>query len=140
MKVQEIMSIDLETCRADDTLSRAAQIMWDHDCGVVPVVDGEAHLVGMLTDRDVCMAAYTQGRPLSDIQVSSACSRMLCTCTLGDSVESVEELMSTARVRRIPVIDAEGKLCGIVSIGDLAQRIHESTRKSDGLSYQDIAS
>src|SRR5262245_6101900 len=64
MEVREIMSTDLETCRADDTLDRAARLMWEHDCGVVPVVDHEGTAVGMITDRDICMAAYTQGRPL----------------------------------------------------------------------------
>src|SRR5438046_1875104 len=75
MKVEEIMSVDLETCRLEDTLNRPAQIMWEHDCGVVPVVDGEARVVGIITDRDICIAAYTQGRPLSEIPVSSACSQ-----------------------------------------------------------------
>jgi CBS-domain-containing membrane protein len=140
MKVEEIMSIDLETCCADDTLGRAAQIMWEHDCGAVPVVDAEAHVVGMLTDRDICMAAYTQGRPLSEIRVSSVCSRNVFTCKVTEPIESVEALMSSARVRRIPVIDHEDRLCGIVSIGDLAQHVHEPTRQADGLSYESVAS
>jgi CBS-domain-containing membrane protein len=139
MKVQEIMSTDPETCRPDDTLGRAAQIMWEHDCGAVPVVDAEAHVIGMLTDRDICMAAYTQGRPLSEISVSSACSRIISACKANDPIESVEALMSAARVRRIPVTDHEDKLCGIVSIGDLAQQVQEPTRKRDGLSYESIA-
>jgi len=140
MKVQEIMSIDLETCRPDDTLSRAAQIMWEHDCGVVPIVDGDAHVLGMLTDRDICMAAYTQGRPLSEMLVSSACSGTPRACRFDDSIENVEALMSAARVRRIPVVDDEDKLCGIVSIGDLARHVHEPTHRADGLSYESIAS
>lgn len=68
MKVQDIMTADVETCRLDDTLDRPAAIMWERDCGVVPVVDDESRIVGMLTDRDICMAAYTQGRPLPEIR------------------------------------------------------------------------
>ena len=139
MRVEEIMSIDLETCRADDTLNRAAQIMWEHDCGAAPVVDNEGHVVGILTDRDICMAAYTQGRPLSEISVSSACSRSVRTCKVDESLESAEAIMAAERVRRIPVVDHDGKICGILSLGDLARRVHEPTHKPDGLSYENIA-
>ena len=63
MKVHEIMSTDLATCQSEDTLNCAAQIMWERDCGVVPILDQGSRVIGMLTDRDICMAAYTQGRP-----------------------------------------------------------------------------
>lgn len=139
MKVQELMSTDVETCRPDDTLNRAAQIMWEHDCGVVPIVDAESRVVGMITDRDICMAAYTQGRPLSEIAVSSACSRRVLTCKLDDSLKAVESLMRNAKVRRLPVVDREGKLYGVISLGDLAQHAHRPHLKADGLSYESIA-
>jgi CBS domain-containing protein len=140
MKVEEVMSVDLETCRPEDTLNRAAQIMWEHDCGVVPVVDAESRVVGMVTDRDICMAAYTQGRSLSEISVSNACSRDVRTCELSDTVEMAESIMREAQIRRIPVVDAERKLYGIVSLADLAQCLEIPGRKVDGLSYQSVAS
>jgi CBS domain-containing protein len=65
MKIRDIMSQDVATCREDDSLDRAAQLMWDRDVGSVPVVDGEGRPLGMITDRDICMAAYTQGEALS---------------------------------------------------------------------------
>src|SRR5690606_28351921 len=68
MQVRELMTRDVQVCGPRDDLNRAAQIMWDHDCGVVPVVDSERRPIGMVTDRDVCMAAYTQGKPLSAIR------------------------------------------------------------------------
>jgi CBS-domain-containing membrane protein len=140
MKISEIMSVDLETCHAYDTLDRAAKIMWEHDCGVVPVVDDQSHVVGMLTDRDICMAAYTQGRPLPEIAVSTACSRTIRTCSPNDSVEAVEAIMGAAQVRRIPVVDDEDKLCGVVSLGDLAKSIRQPHRRAGGLSYESLAS
>ena len=140
MKVGEIMSIDLETCRADDTLNRAAQIMWEHDCGVVPVLDDESRVIGMLTDRDICIAAYTQGCPLWQISVSSACSRSVHACKLNDSLQTAEATMRAAQVHRVPVVDDDGKIYGIVSLGDLARHAHKPRQKADGLSYESIAS
>jgi CBS domain-containing protein len=140
MKVEEIMSTDLETCHPDHMLNCAAQIMWEHDCGVVPIVDDESRVVGMITDRDICMAAYTQGRPLAEIPVSTACSRTVYTCALTDSVESAEALMRRAQVRRIPVVDEKRKLYGLVSLADIAQCMEKSATQGDGLSARGIAS
>ena len=140
MKVEEIMSVNVETCRADDTLDQPARIMWEKDCGVVPVIDDESHVIGMITDRDICMAAYTQGRRLSEIPVSSACSRTVRSCRLEESVDSAEAVMRAAQVRRLPVVDDEGTLWGIVSLGDIAQSLGTSDRKADGLSPQNVAS
>ena len=70
MKVSQLMTKDVATCRADEPVSRAAQIMWDHDCGCVPVVDDAGHIQGMITDRDICMAAFTQGKRLDEMEES----------------------------------------------------------------------
>jgi CBS domain-containing protein len=139
MKVQEIMSTRLETCRPEDTLERAAQIMWDCDCGVVPVVGDDGKVVGMITDRDICMAAYTQGRPLGLMLVSSACSRSLRSCAPDDPIEEAEAIMAAAQVRRLPVIDGDGRLCGIVSLADFAHRVRPGNGKPDGLSLDRVA-
>ena len=72
MKVEQLMSRDVKTCQATEMLNRAAQLMWENDCGCVPVVDEDGRAVGMITDRDVCMAAYTQGRLLDALPVASA--------------------------------------------------------------------
>src|SRR5262249_6621023 len=90
MNVGQLMRRQLRTCRREDSLNVAAQIMWEEDCGCVPVVE-EANLerprlVGILTDRDICMAAYTQGRPLDAIQVQSIMERDLATCVPTDPV------------------------------------------------------
>ena len=71
MKVEQIMNREVKTCRPQDSLNRAAQIMWDEPCGAVPVVDDQHRPVGFLTDRDICMAAYTQGKPLEQLRVES---------------------------------------------------------------------
>jgi len=139
MNVEEMMSIRVATCREGDSLERAAQLMWDTDCGVVPVLDAESRVVGMVTDRDVCMAAYTQGKPIWQIPVTSACSRKVYACKLSDSLQTAENLMRVAQVRRLPVVDDDGQLWGLVSLGDLAQHVHRGGGSPDGLSYASIA-
>src|SRR5262245_59055465 len=139
MKVNEIMSTDAIGCRGNETVNQAAQIMWEHDCGAVPVIDAEDHVVGMLTDRDICMAAYTQGKPLWEIPVSSACSCNVYTCQPHDTLQTAENIMRVAQIRRLPVVDEAGKLRGVVSLGDLAAHVHRAGRTADGLSYQSVA-
>jgi len=139
MRVQELMSTNVETVHLDDSLNRAAQIMWEHNCGAVPVIDGESRVVGMLTDRDVCMAGYTQGLPLSQIQVSSACAHVMQTCKMTDSLQTAENIMGAAQIHRLPVVDDDDKLRGIVSLGDLAQHVHRAGRRPNSLSYESVA-
>ncbi len=119
--VHDIMRVRVHTCNVDDTLHRAAQIMWEKDCGCLPVVDSSRHIHAVITDRDICMAALTQGVPLASTSVASAMSRSLITCSPDDSVGAVEELMQDEQIRRVPVVDANGILIGMISIGDIAR-------------------
>jgi CBS domain-containing protein len=121
MKVQELMTRDVASCSAADNLSAAARSMWERDCGVVPVLDDERRVVGMVTDRDLAMAAYTQSRPLHEILVSTAMSREVHVCRGEDSIDTAQESMRRERVRRLPVIDSERRLVGILSLNDIAR-------------------
>jgi CBS domain-containing protein len=139
MNASDLMSTAVKACGTGDTLQRVAQIMWENDCGIVPVVDGDGRVVGMITDRDICMAAYTQGSPLWGIPVSSAMARQIHGVRESDDLEAVEALMRRTRVRRVPVLDREGRLKGILSMNDLARHSHRSTgRKPNGLSGDSI--
>jgi CBS domain-containing protein len=100
--------------------------MWDHDIGSVPVVDAERRVVGMITDRDVCMAAYTQGKPLSEIPVANVMSTKVLTIGPDDALSAAERLMREGQVRRIPVIDREQRLIGIVSQNDFMREAAEN--------------
>jgi CBS domain-containing protein len=120
MKVEELMTTDVGACRPFDTVDRSAKVMWERDCGAVPVVDQDGRAIAMLTDRDICMAALTQGRALGEIHVSSAMSRRLWSCRPQDDVKDAEKVMRSRQVRRLPVVDADGKLLGVLSISDLA--------------------
>jgi CBS-domain-containing membrane protein len=137
MNASELMTTSVKSCSNSDTLQRAAQLMWEDDCGAVPVVDADNRVVGIVTDRDICMAAYTQGRPLWQIPISSAMAKKVHGVRESDPIEVVETLMQRAQIRRVPVLDGDGRLKGILSMNDLARRAHHAGRK-DGLSGDSI--
>ncbi len=131
MKIERIMTHKVSACNQNDSLNTAAQIMWENDCGCVPVIsaDGSGVVVGMLTDRDICMAAYTQGKSLMQLPVTCAMSRKVITCKPTDDIRHAEALMSDKRIRRLPVVDDNGKLVGIVSLNDIVREA-ETERRS----------
>jgi CBS domain-containing protein len=123
MKIAEIMTRGPRVCRETEMLDRAAQLMWEIDCGFVPIVDAAGALVGTVTDRDVCMAAWTQARPLNQLPLSLVARRPVFTVNETDSIEAAELLMLRKQIRRLPVVGEDGRLVGVVSIADLARRI-----------------
>ena len=137
MNVGQVMTRGAYTCTSRDALSRAAQLMWENDCGCIPVVDDQGRAVGMVTDRDICMAAYTQGVPLTQIPVSTAASFDLVAVVERDGIDTAESLMQTHQVRRIPVTDDHGRPVGILSMNDLARRAAGGER-SGGLAAESI--
>ncbi len=121
MKAEEFMTRRAVACRVDQDLNQVAALMWDNDCGSIPVVDAHDRLVGMLTDRDVCMGAFTQGRPLRELRASGCMAREVVSCRASDSFDEVMRLMSAHRIRRVPVTDDDGHLVGIISVGDVVR-------------------
>jgi CBS domain-containing protein len=138
MNVGDVMTRQVRTCALSDSLNAAAQMMWEHDCGALPVVDAEGKAVAMITDRDICMAAYTRGEPLWNILVSSAASHGIVAVHETEALDAVESLMQKHQVRRIPVVDTKGKPIGMVSMNDLARRAHTGHHKNDGLGAEAI--
>src|SRR3954463_4799147 len=122
MIVQSLMTKNPKCCRSEESLKRAAHIMWESDIGSMPVVDRERRVVGMITDRDICMAANFQDRPLSEIQVHQAMASKIVACRPGDEIKTVERLMRDNQVHRVPVIDRDGHLLGVLSVNDLARK------------------
>jgi CBS domain-containing protein len=142
MRVEQLMTRNVETCRTDDHLQRAAQIMWEHDCGVVPVTngDGATRVVGMLTDRDVCMAAYTRGQRLDQIPVRTAMSRQLFSCRPTDSLAVALKVMQANQVHRLPVVDQDDRIVGILSLADVAREAqHEHGSKMPEVTDTSVA-
>ncbi|MCI0588718.1 MAG: CBS domain-containing protein [Planctomycetes bacterium] len=123
MQVREWMVPDPVTCPPDAPLSEVARLMWEHDCGFIPVAEsGTERLCGVITDRDVCMGAWTRSIPLSHIRASESMSRVVHSCRPTDDVDVVHTLMRREKVRRIPVVEEGGRIVGVVSLNDLARR------------------
>jgi CBS-domain-containing membrane protein len=121
MKIRDLMTASVKSCGPRDSLNLAAQLMWEHDCGALPIVDDVGQVIGMITDRDVCMGAYTRGLPLVDIKVASCASHGIVTIREDESVDAAQALMQRHRIRRVPVVDPTGRPVGIVSMTDLAR-------------------
>ncbi|MCP3981305.1 MAG: CBS domain-containing protein [bacterium] len=121
MRVDELMTRNVMTCRPGDPLSVAADIMWRHDCGAVPVVDGKRRVLGMLTDRDICMATWMEGAPAHELPATLPMSRVVWSCRNTHSLAEVVAILRKHRVRRLPVLDAEDRLVGIVTVNDIAR-------------------
>lgn len=122
MKVKDLMTTDVKRCTPETNLAAAANIMWEGDCGAVPVTDERDHVVGVITDRDICIAAATRPRTEAEILVKDVISQAVYTCAPSDDVRAALETMKARKVRRLPVVEQGGRLVGIVSIHDIAER------------------
>ncbi len=140
MQVSELMTRDVSSCHPEDSLNCAAQILWERDCGCVPVCRDGTELVGMLTDRDICMAAYTQGKRLDEIPVWSVMATQLSCCHPEESLQDAEQTMKEAQVRRLPVTSRDGHLVGILSLRDLVLRAdHDRGARRPSVSAEEVS-
>jgi CBS domain-containing protein len=119
MKVSELMTPDVEIVRPDDTLHTAAKMMADLDTGALPVGENDK-LVGMITDRDITIRAVAEGRDPDTAKVRDAMSEHIRFCFEDEDAQEVSRKMSQWAVRRLPVLNRDKRLVGIVSLGDLA--------------------
>ncbi len=124
------MTRDVFTCRTHDNLEAAAQLMWGSrhrgDCVASAEPEHARIAFGMITDRDICMAAYTRGAPINTISVLTTMSEHPTTCCEDAELREVEALMRGHQVHRVPVVDDDGRMVGIISINDLVRtsRLH----------------
>lgn len=121
MKVRDIMIAPVETARTDTDLGAVARTMWEHDCGIVPVVDAAGKVIGVVTDRDVCMATMTRHLLPERISAAQAMHSPVHACLADDPIESALDTMRKFQIRRVPVIDHAGQLVGIVSLNDIVR-------------------
>ena len=131
MKIKELMNHPAVTCPAGDTMENAARLMWEFDCGIIPLVNDDGRLAGVITDRDICMAAYTQGRPLRTMPIAAGMSKAPIAVHANDSIEAAESLMRDNQVRRLPVVDDRGRPVGMLSINDLARAAAHSKHSDE---------
>lgn len=142
MKIEQLMTTSPMTCRPSHSLSWVAEMMWNHDCGCVPVTagNGSQRVVGLITDRDICMAAHLKGKYLSEIRVGEVMTKEVWACNPGDPLQEAEAIMREARVRCLPVVDETDELLGLLSLADLAREaVRQHGSKNPEITASEIA-
>ena len=135
MLVEELMSRRVQSCRPETDLGTAAQMMWDGDFGVLPVVDQEEKVQGVLTDRDICLAVAAKRQPAMEIKAGDTISGQAYCVHMNDDIHEALKQMKLHHVRRLPVLNAQEKLQGMISINDIILDAHE--KGPDHPSYQE---
>ena len=125
MKLKDIMTEKVEVIGPDTSLYEAARKMRDLDVGSLPVCDGE-RLVGMLTDRDLTVRAVAEGRDPKTAPVRDSMTPDIVYCFENQTAADAERIMGEKQIRRLPVLDRDKRLAGIVSLGDLATKTDEA--------------
>lgn len=129
MKASEIMTPTPRTCTSADSIGDVARLMRDSDCGAIPIVD-DGRVVGIVTDRDLAIRALAEGKGTDATAGEVMTSSPQC-CSPGDEIADVEKMMAECQVRRIPIVDAEGRCVGIISQADLARAASKGSRVSE---------
>ena len=121
MNIKDVMTLNPISCPAGATLKNVAEVMRDEDVGEVPIVeeDGSRRLVGVVTDRDIVVRTVAAGRDPSTVRASDCMTEPAITCKESDTLEDCAQAMATHRIRRMPIVDENGELCGIVAQADL---------------------
>jgi len=131
MKIRDAMTRDAKLTSPDDTIRHAAQMMKECDCGVLPVVDGD-RLVGMITDRDIAVRCIAEGMG-PDTKIREAMTQEVMYCFEDDETHRICQNMADIQVRRLPVVNREKRLVGIVSLSDLARKEANTAKALRGI-------
>ena len=122
MKVKEVMMMTPYACHPETNLGAATELMWKGNCGFLPVVDGTGRIKGVVTDRDVCVALGTRNVAAGSVNVAEVMHGELFACSPEDDVHDALQAMQEGHVRRLPVISADKKLVGVLSLYDLLSK------------------
>ena len=122
---KELMTPDPQCCTADQTLNDVARMMMECDCGEIPVVDTQKKLIGVVTDRDIVCRVVAAGKNPSAVTAQDAMTHPVTSVALESSLDAVLARMEEHQIRRVPVVDAEGCVCGIISQADVARKAEE---------------
>ncbi|PYO45764.1 MAG: CBS domain-containing protein [Gemmatimonadetes bacterium] len=134
MRARDIMTKDPECLRREDTARRAAEVMRDKDCGVVPVIDDARRVIGIVTDRDLAVRVISYGKT-PDTRLGDVMTPSVRSCAADDDLRDVERKMAELQVRRIPIVDAGGRCLGIISQADIAR----AAGRDSSVSEEEIA-
>lgn len=139
MKVKDLMNRMTATCTPETDLGTAVEMLWNHNCGMLPIVNAQKIVVGVLTDRDICLALGTRNQVAGNITAKEVKQGEVFTCMPEDDLSEALATMARARVRRLPVVDISGALEGVLSMDDvLVHSEPESTTRADGISHAEV--
>lgn len=127
MLVSDLMIKNVGSCRPENNLAELAEVMWNQRCGAVPIIDDAGKVTGIVTDRDICIALGTRNLRASEVLAREVSPSRCCSCSPDNDVRDAVKTMTTYEVGRLPVVDEEGKLVGILSIDDIIFRAATGT-------------
>lgn len=139
MKVQDVMMRTPASCSPETNLGAAVEILWTRNCGILPIVDAKQKVIGVVTDRDLCIALGTRNRPAGGITVGEVASGEAYTCRAADDIHVALQTMANKKVRRLPVVNKEGVLEGILSMDNVVLHTEPAGYgRSAELSQEDV--
>jgi CBS domain-containing protein len=138
MKVRDLMTTNTVSCRSETNLAAVGALMWDHDCGFIPVVDETEKVTGVITDRDICIALSTRDRQPSQITAREVTTAPPFVCSPEDDIQTALKTMSQEKLHRLPVINEAGGLVGILSMDDVVLRAETGVGKKPEISYDEV--
>jgi CBS domain-containing protein len=127
MKVVDVMMGTPYYCRPETNLGAATELMWTGNCGFLPVVQNDGKVIGIITDRDICIALGTRGRPPGEVTVAEVMAPKVYACAPEEDIHAALRAMREGHVRRLPVITREGALVGVISMDDVLLRAEPPT-------------
>lgn len=140
MNVRDVMTKEAARCTPDINLGAAVEILWNSDCAMLPVIDTHEKIVSVITERDICIALGTRNRLPGEITVGEVATKRAICCSSTDDVRSALAKMLEAKVRRLPVVNAEGRLEGILTMDDVVEPVLlKSTLRENGRTSEDLA-
>jgi len=137
MTVKDVMTKQVAICRAEMNLAEASALMWENDCGALPVVSASGEITGIVTDRDICIALGTRNVRSSDLNVSDVLQDHVWSCKVSDDVHTALQRMREGKVRRLPVVNDDSRLEGIISMDDFVLHAKPDGRMGSVISYGD---
>lgn len=138
MKVKEVMTPDARAIWITQSLADAAKEMWENDCGALPIIKDGRKVVGMITDRDICMAGAMRERSLSHISVEEIMNKTVYAADTEEDIEQALQTMREHKIRRLPVVNPEGELQGIVSMNDIVLHAKADNGHKPPIDYADV--
>lgn len=139
MKVKELMTREPTTIWLTESLADAAKLMWEHDCGILPIIKDGKKVVGLITDRDICMATAMRQRNPAEISVGEVMTATMYAAAPEEDIEQALKTMREHKIRRLPVLNLQGELEGILSMNDIVLKASESKgKRKPQVAYADV--